>query len=177
MVSFMPRPLYPREENHGTLWIEGWVGPTAGLNDMEKWKFYPHWDSNFDPLVVQPVASPYTDCAIPARTDWGRPRNTSIGIANIRILIRTENLPNTDLERYPCISLLCLTWSKSGYKCVVTAMKSADWQYASLHICSKAFYIDITLRDSKNLRQVMSVMLFIFQCIWLLVFAEEFYLS
>jgi hypothetical protein len=26
---------------------------------------YLHWDLNFDPSVIQPVASPYTDYAIP----------------------------------------------------------------------------------------------------------------
>jgi hypothetical protein len=36
------------------------VGPRAGMDDMQKRKFL----SNSDPLVVQPVASGYTDCAI-----------------------------------------------------------------------------------------------------------------
>jgi hypothetical protein len=29
----------PWERAHGTHWIGGWVGPRAGLDDMEKWKF------------------------------------------------------------------------------------------------------------------------------------------
>jgi hypothetical protein len=45
---------------------EGWVDPRAGLDDMEKWKFLPHRDSNSDSLVVQSVVSRYTDYAIPA---------------------------------------------------------------------------------------------------------------
>jgi hypothetical protein len=32
VVSFTPRPLYP----WGTHWIRGWVGPTAGLDDVKK---------------------------------------------------------------------------------------------------------------------------------------------
>jgi hypothetical protein len=35
VVTFTPRPLY----TPGTHWIEGWVGPRAGLDDMEKRKF------------------------------------------------------------------------------------------------------------------------------------------
>jgi hypothetical protein len=33
------------------------------MDDMEKRKFLPYWDSNFDPLVVQPIDNRYTDCA------------------------------------------------------------------------------------------------------------------
>jgi hypothetical protein len=36
---------------------------------VEKGKFLTLQDSNFDPSVVQPVASRYTDCAIPAPPD------------------------------------------------------------------------------------------------------------
>jgi hypothetical protein len=56
----------PGERASSTHWIGGWVNPRAGLDDMEKWKFLPHLDSNTDPSVVQPVISRYTDCAIPA---------------------------------------------------------------------------------------------------------------
>jgi hypothetical protein len=47
--------------------IGGWVDPRAGLEDVEKGTFlnlYRHLNS--DPSVVQPVASRYTDWAIPA---------------------------------------------------------------------------------------------------------------
>jgi hypothetical protein len=39
------------------------VDPRAGLDDVKKRKF--SRDSNSDPSVVQPVASGYTDYAIP----------------------------------------------------------------------------------------------------------------
>jgi hypothetical protein len=56
--------LPSRERSPGTHWIGGWVDSRAGLDDMEKWKFLPHQDSNSDPLVVQPVTSRYTNYAI-----------------------------------------------------------------------------------------------------------------
>jgi hypothetical protein len=40
------------------------VGPRSGLDDVEKRKFLTLPGLNSDPLVVQPVASRYTDCAI-----------------------------------------------------------------------------------------------------------------
>jgi hypothetical protein len=69
VVSFTPLPLYPRERAPGTHFIGGWVDPRAGLDDMEKWKLFftlPGLELPL-PLVVQPVASRYTDWAIPAR--------------------------------------------------------------------------------------------------------------
>jgi hypothetical protein len=36
----------------------------------EKKKSCPYWYSNFNPLAVQPVASHYTDCTIPAPSLW-----------------------------------------------------------------------------------------------------------
>jgi hypothetical protein len=53
------------EKAHDTHWIRGWVGPRAGLDDVENRKFL-YEDSNSDLSVVQPVASRYTDYAIPA---------------------------------------------------------------------------------------------------------------
>jgi hypothetical protein len=60
VVSFTPWPLYPREKSPGTHWIGGWVDRRAGLRNS-----WPYWESNSDPLVVQPVSSRYTDYAIP----------------------------------------------------------------------------------------------------------------
>jgi hypothetical protein len=39
VVSFTLLPLYSRERAPGTYGIGGWVGPTAGLDDLEKRKF------------------------------------------------------------------------------------------------------------------------------------------
>ena len=52
--------LYPKERpvTHCT---GGWVGPRAGLDGCGK----SHPPPGFDPRTVQPVASRYTDCAIP----------------------------------------------------------------------------------------------------------------
>jgi hypothetical protein len=50
-------------ETPGSHRIGGWIHPRAGPDDVKKRKFL---DSNFVTTVVQPVASHYTDCAIPA---------------------------------------------------------------------------------------------------------------
>jgi hypothetical protein len=60
-----PAALLPEKKNHYT---GGWVGPRAGLDDMKKENSLPYRDSNSDPLAVRPVASRYTDYAIPALT-------------------------------------------------------------------------------------------------------------
>jgi hypothetical protein len=54
------------ERAPGTHWIGGWVGPGAGVDEVEKRKFLTYWDSNSYLWVVQPVASRCTNCAIPA---------------------------------------------------------------------------------------------------------------
>jgi hypothetical protein len=50
VVSFTPRPLYPREITPGTHWTEGWVGPRTGLNDVEGRKILPPPGLEFRPL-------------------------------------------------------------------------------------------------------------------------------
>jgi hypothetical protein len=62
VVDATPRPLYPRERP-GTHCIGGWVGPRPGLDVCGKSRPPP----GLDPRTVQPIASRYTDCAIPAR--------------------------------------------------------------------------------------------------------------
>jgi hypothetical protein len=42
------------------------VGPRAGLGDLENRKFLTLPGLELQPSVVQPIASRYTDCAIPA---------------------------------------------------------------------------------------------------------------
>jgi hypothetical protein len=58
----------PGERAPGTHWIRGWVGLTAGLDEVEKRQFLLHRDSKSYPSVVQPVDCCYTDFAIPAHT-------------------------------------------------------------------------------------------------------------
>jgi hypothetical protein len=52
----------PPGKSPGTHFIGGWVDPIASLDDMEKWKFFTLPGLELSPLlVVQPVASRYTD--------------------------------------------------------------------------------------------------------------------
>jgi hypothetical protein len=57
------------ESAPGTYFIRGWVDPKAGLDDVERRNSWPYRNSNYDLSVVQPVGSPYIDCAIPALQD------------------------------------------------------------------------------------------------------------
>ena len=61
VVNKTPRPFYPRRRP-GTHCVGGWLGPRAGLDWCGKSLPPPGFDSR----TVQPVASRYTDCAIPA---------------------------------------------------------------------------------------------------------------
>jgi hypothetical protein len=58
-----PGRFNPGERALSANWIGGWVGPRAGLDDVEK-ILDPYRDSNSDPEVVRPVAGRYTE-AIP----------------------------------------------------------------------------------------------------------------
>jgi hypothetical protein len=71
MVSFTPQPLYPWKRASGTQRLRGGVGPRNGLDSVEREKSWSYRDSNSDPSVVHPVASRYTDCAIPALSSVG----------------------------------------------------------------------------------------------------------
>jgi hypothetical protein len=67
VVSFTPRPLYPRERAPGTHWIGGWVVPRAGLEVVAKKRIpSPRRELNSLTPIVQPVASRYISWAIPA---------------------------------------------------------------------------------------------------------------
>jgi hypothetical protein len=58
----------PPGKSSGTRFIGGCVDLRAGLDDMEKWKFFILPGLELPPLlVVQPVASRYTDWAIQAQ--------------------------------------------------------------------------------------------------------------
>jgi hypothetical protein len=63
VLNATPRPLYPRE-----------INPVPILQEAG-WGTGPFWTTSknlptpgFDPRTVQPVASRYIDCAIPAHT-------------------------------------------------------------------------------------------------------------
>jgi hypothetical protein len=57
-----PGCFTPKQRAPGTHCIGGWVGPRAGVDDVEKFVAYP--DANSYPSVIQPVASRYTDYAV-----------------------------------------------------------------------------------------------------------------
>jgi hypothetical protein len=62
-----PAALPPEKRAPGTHGIRGWVGPRAGLVIVSRGKIpTPRLESNPNHPIVQPVASPYTDWAIPA---------------------------------------------------------------------------------------------------------------
>ena len=67
MVNATPRPLHPRERP-GTHCIEGWKGPTAGLDRGGKTRPPP----GFDTRTIQSVESRYTDWTITAQTKLQR---------------------------------------------------------------------------------------------------------
>jgi hypothetical protein len=60
-----PCRFTPGERAPDSHWIGGWVGPRAGLDDVEKRTFLTLRGSNSDPSVIQSEANRYTDYAIP----------------------------------------------------------------------------------------------------------------
>jgi hypothetical protein len=61
-----PCRFTPGEKAPGTHWIGVWVDSRACLDDVKKKKFLTYQGSTSNTSVVQPVASRYTDYAIPA---------------------------------------------------------------------------------------------------------------
>jgi hypothetical protein len=61
-----PGRFTPGERAPDAHWTGCWVGPRAGLDDVERENFLPWRDLNAEPPVVHSVASRYTNCAIPA---------------------------------------------------------------------------------------------------------------
>jgi hypothetical protein len=61
-----PGRFTPGEGAPGTHWIGGWVDPRTGLDDVENRKYFTLPGLEIRPLGCQPVASCYTDYAIPA---------------------------------------------------------------------------------------------------------------
>jgi hypothetical protein len=65
--TWLPGRFTSRERTAGTQFIGGWVSPRASLNKVVKRKIpSPRRESNPDHSLVHPVASRYTDWAIPA---------------------------------------------------------------------------------------------------------------
>jgi hypothetical protein len=60
-----PGRFTPGERAPGTHWIGGWAGLRAGVDDLEKRKFL-----TLPGLELQPVASRYTNYAIPAPIEY-----------------------------------------------------------------------------------------------------------
>jgi hypothetical protein len=53
VVSFTPRPLYPRGRSPGTHWIGGWLYPRGGLEEVEKRKLW-----TLSRLELRPLGRP-----------------------------------------------------------------------------------------------------------------------
>jgi hypothetical protein len=66
VVSFTPRSLYPRVRSPWYPLDRLGESQNRSGRHGEVEMLDPHRDSNSDPSVVQPVASPYTDCTFPA---------------------------------------------------------------------------------------------------------------
>jgi hypothetical protein len=69
VVSFTPRPLYPRERAPGIHWVAGWVGTTADLDARARRKI-PSPYRNSKPRSSSPYPELY-HWAIPAANVWG----------------------------------------------------------------------------------------------------------
>jgi hypothetical protein len=66
VIRFTSRSLYPGKRAPCTNCVGGLVDPRAGLDDVKKWNLLTVPGLELDLTVVQPVASRYTDYAIPA---------------------------------------------------------------------------------------------------------------
>jgi len=79
VVSTTPRPHFPSRERPGTHFTGGWVGPRAGL-DGRKISSPP----GFDPRIVQPVFSRYTDWATGPTCGLKRRQNSLFALSKSR---------------------------------------------------------------------------------------------
>jgi hypothetical protein len=102
-----PCPFTP-----GTHFIGGWVDPRAGLDDMEKWKFFTLQGLELPlPLVVQPVASRYTDWAIPAYYTDMKNAYISTSVGGVRMLLCTQLCMMCAPKPVPALFLFILSFS------------------------------------------------------------------
>jgi hypothetical protein len=97
------------------------VDPRAVLEDREKRKSLPHRASNSEPSVVQPVASGFTDCTIPA------PHKINVSFSY------------SFLQRYPISNrpTITWTWKTKQYRRSILKLQSpgicytsATWKYS-----------------------------------------------
>jgi hypothetical protein len=66
VVSFTVQPLYLRGESSRYLLDRRlWWAPEPAWMTWRGEKSCPYWDSNSDSSAIQPIASHYTNCAIP----------------------------------------------------------------------------------------------------------------
>jgi hypothetical protein len=82
VVSFTPRPLYPRKRAPDTYWIGSWVGPRAGL----------------DAVVKRKVPSPWTPdhpARSPVLYHWAIPAPIRKGYMDIIRKKARDNMDNT----------------------------------------------------------------------------------
>jgi hypothetical protein len=107
VVSFTPRPLYPRKRVPGNHWIRGWVGPRAVLDTaVVKRKIpSPLRESNPRTPIVQPVAQRYTRSPIMLMKLWW-PISRHYYSSRLKVLRKpTRHLPRTGLD--PSTSVTC----------------------------------------------------------------------
>jgi hypothetical protein len=94
VVSFTPRPLYPREKAPVPI---GWEAAWAPKQVWKTWRRENSWhyrDSNSDLSVVQPVASRYTHYAImvaPENKVFGKRWSTSLALIVLRKLHKAQS--------------------------------------------------------------------------------------
>ena len=138
VVSAMPRPLYPRERP-GTHCTGGWMGPRTGLDGCGKSRPPP----GFYPRTVQPVASRYTDWAIPAHIRRGYTTESRLPIQypkNLAFLLilffkcslhfwpgMSKDLNSSHISLSPCLSGLnqCSGFHRRSMKVVLLEIISA----------------------------------------------------
>jgi hypothetical protein len=68
----------PRERAPGIYWIGGWVGPTAGLDDVEERELLTLPGLELRTLS-HPAHSHYIDCAIPGDQEYHRENKECLG--------------------------------------------------------------------------------------------------
>jgi hypothetical protein len=108
-----PAALPPRERATDTHWTGGWVGPRAVLDAVVKRKIpSPHRESNPDLPIVQPIASRYTDWAIPAH-------KIISDIISKYPAIMEANSVSTDIYRF----ILCSEVERAKYHVSIVYMQ------------------------------------------------------